>query len=576
MRRLLQSLIRTDEDLEALCLDYFPEIHSRFARGMDRLAKFNLLIELTAPTKIVTGLRDCFREDLSAQAMIDHFLAEPQRDEEREARTQWNKIEQLHLQREERVRLGQSTAEIDKELVAAKRAQRADTALSEGGILKDRYRLIECVGRGGFAKVWRAFDRIERRTVAVKILRGDLKEEPRRLERFERGARQMKGLNHANIVRVLEGPEESDGFHYFIMDYLSGGDLLHAVTTRSFAQAVCRRAILEVGRALEYAHERSLVHRDVKPQNILLDEKGTAFLTDFDLVWAADTTGGTQSGFLGTHIYVAPEQAEDAKSVDRRADVYALGMTALFVLHGGVLPQKAVYQRALFIDGLDCPEALKALLRETTALDPDERPATAEEFCRRFAAALPEAAPSVAVPTTDRPISIPSRRRTGGILGISVIGLLLLGASYLGFRKTPSASSHRSVATVDESQHIEALAAALPVPKKTESPAAPSVPAAPTKTAKIGVLKSAPAAEPIKVQFAFTDRGKIGLSCGGKPMINQDCAALSEICKVTTLVYPGELCSARNATGKKRYTYLELKRVGTDRKDIRHVLVRFD
>lgn len=389
VRRLLQSLIRTDEDLEALCLDYFTSVHSRFARGMDRLGKVNLLIELTEPAKVVAGLRERFSKDPSALATIDHCLAGPHTEEEREARAQWDKIEQLYIQREQLLRQGQSTADVDKELVTIKRAQRADPLINEGALLRDRYRLINCIGRGGFAKVWSSFDRMDRRTVAVKILRGEHNAEPVRRERFIRGARHMKELSHSNIVRVLDGPEESDGFLYFVMDYLHGGDLYHAVLDRKIDLTVSLRAILDVGSALAHVHQRGLIHRDVKPQNILLNEQGTAYLTDFDLVWAADTTGGTQTGFLGTHLYVAPEQAEEAKSVDHRVDIYSLGMTALFVLHGTTLPQKAVYQRALFIDELPCPENLKSLLRQATAIDPADRPANVLEFCRQFTELLP-------------------------------------------------------------------------------------------------------------------------------------------------------------------------------------------
>ncbi len=95
-----------------------------------------------------------------------------------------------------------------------------------------------------------------------------------------------------------------------------------------------------------------------------------------------------RTGFLGTHLYAAPEQAEDAKSVDARADTYSLAMTTLFVLFGRPLPQQAMYQRALFIDGLHCGEPAKALLRQATAIDPDDRPASIASFCRELAHVL--------------------------------------------------------------------------------------------------------------------------------------------------------------------------------------------
>lgn len=183
----------------------------------------------------------------------------------------------------------------------------------------------------------------------------------------------MQALHHPHIVRVLDGPAEDNGFHYFVMDYLPGGDLFHAVSTKKLDRAAALRALLQVAEALEYAHKRGLVHRDVKPQNILLDEQGAALLTDFDLVWAPDTTGGTSTGFLGTHVYVAPEQAENAKVSDARADIYSLGMTVLFVLHGRSLPQAAVYQRADFIAKLGCSQRAGVLLRHATAIELEKR-----------------------------------------------------------------------------------------------------------------------------------------------------------------------------------------------------------
>ena len=183
-----------------------------------------------------------------------------------------------------------------------------------------------------------------------------------------------------------------------------------ALPPKALACAEAETAVVARGvlRALSFIHNKcNVIHRDVKPQNILLDGMGIARLTDFDLVWAADTTGGTRTGFLGTHLYAAPEQAEDAKSVDARADTYSLAMTTLFVLFGRSLPQQAMYQRALFIDGLPCGEPAKALLRQATAIDPDDRPASIASFCRELASVL-------RIPTVVKPSQMPFA--DGGVL----------------------------------------------------------------------------------------------------------------------------------------------------------------
>ena len=388
LRRLVQALLKSDEDLDAFCMDYFQVVHDRFALGMDRLAKINLLLKLASPNAVLTRLQTIHQNDLSALATISHLLTEPQTEEAKRTKANWEQLDLLCLKKDEIKQRSESTALIDKEIAALKRAQRSDPQVVEGEILQDRYRLIETIGRGGFAKVWKAFDKERQRVVAIKILHIEQSDEPKRVERFKRGACQMQGLNHQHIVRVLDGPGEHKDFHYFVMEYVSGGDLFHAVVNRKLDLTAALLAVLQIGSALEHAHQGDLIHRDVKPQNILIDERGAARLTDFDLVWAPDTTGGTRTGAMGTFLYSAPEQMEDASKVDRRADVYSLGMTTLFVLYGKTLPRRVIDSRALFIDELKCPETTKALLRRATASDPDDRPATVESFCRELADTL--------------------------------------------------------------------------------------------------------------------------------------------------------------------------------------------
>ncbi len=131
----------------------------------------------------------------------------------------------------------------------------------------------------------------------------------------------------------------------------------------------------QVARALDFAHARGIVHRDVKPANILLTGDGDAKLTDFDLVRAFDTTGGTRTGsMLGTFLYMAPEAMHQAKEVGPAADVYSLAMTAAFVLHRRELPPGVLRDPAGFFSGLQAPRGAKEALVRAASWDPEERP----------------------------------------------------------------------------------------------------------------------------------------------------------------------------------------------------------
>ena len=280
----------------------------------------------------------------------------------------------------------QDTAELDALIVSVKREQRQFRQLQAGEVLNDRYELLEVIGTGGFARIWQAYDLNAGQLVAVKILHAESSDEPRRIERFNRGARQMKELRHPNILRVLEDPTEYLGFHYFVMDYYPGGDLSQALTSGTIDRHDALRALMDIGAALAYAHSRHVIHRDVKPMNILLDGLGKAYLADFDLVWAANTTGGTRPGSqLGTYLYAPPEQDENAESVDERADVYSLGMTTFFVIFGKKLTRRVTNQLALSIDKLDCEKPVKDPLHRATAYNPEDRPASIHAFCSQLA-----------------------------------------------------------------------------------------------------------------------------------------------------------------------------------------------
>ncbi|MCX6056753.1 MAG: serine/threonine-protein kinase, partial [Chloroflexi bacterium] len=193
-----------------------------------------------------------------------------------------------------------------------------------------RYHILEQLGEGGMATVYKAYDTRLERDVAVKVIRMErltIETMPRALKRFEREAKSLGKLTHPNIVPVSDYGE-FDGKPYLVMPYLPGGTLKQKMgKPMPWQEAV--QLLLPIAEALDYAHSQNMIHRDVKPANILLTQRGQPMLTDFgiakvlDLEETLDLTG--TSAAVGTPEYMAPEQAT-AKFVDHRVDIYSLGV----------------------------------------------------------------------------------------------------------------------------------------------------------------------------------------------------------------------------------------------------------
>ena len=196
--------------------------------------------------------------------------------------------EQLERVRQRKQRLrdaGIETDDVDREILGLRRQLREGGQLRAGDALGDgRYLLVTSVGRGGFAVVWEAFDHARQQRVAIKVLHQHLAGDPQCKARFFRGARVMMDLKYPAVVRILDPRGEDEGFCYFVMDLVPGGNLQEEVLAQRVKPGDVLRFILQVGAALALAHARDMVHRDVKPANILLDENRNAKLTDFDLV----------------------------------------------------------------------------------------------------------------------------------------------------------------------------------------------------------------------------------------------------------------------------------------------------
>jgi tRNA A-37 threonylcarbamoyl transferase component Bud32 len=204
----------------------------------------------------------------------------------------------------------------------------------EGRILDGRYRLGSLVGVGGMAKVYLADDRVLERQVAVKVLSPPYAQDPVFVERFRREARAAARLSHPNVVAVFDSGSDADQ-HYLVMEYVAGQSLAELLVRQD--RLAPRRAAelgVEVCAALTAAHAQGLVHRDVKPANVLVGDDGRVKVTDFGIAKAAAATTLTGTGtVLGTAAYLSPEQAQGGP-VDARSDLYSLGCVLYELLCG--------------------------------------------------------------------------------------------------------------------------------------------------------------------------------------------------------------------------------------------------
>src|SRR4051795_2449427 len=195
-----------------------------------------------------------------------------------------------------------------------------------GTKLSGRYRIEDEIGSGGMSTVYCAFEETLERQVALKIMHSDISSDPAALERFRREARTVAQLSHPHVVMVIDAGED-EGHPYIVFEHVRGETLKDRIRRQGalpVGEAVAYA--IEIGRALQAAHERGLVHRDVKPQNVLLDEEGRAKVTDFGIASGLGFEQLTGTGHvIGTTDYVSPEQAM-GHPVTGQSDVYSLGI----------------------------------------------------------------------------------------------------------------------------------------------------------------------------------------------------------------------------------------------------------
>ncbi len=312
-------------------------------------------------------------------------------------------------------------------------------------VLGGRYRILRVLGQGGMGAVYQARDQELDRIIALKVIRPELAGNPSILQRFKQELILSRHVTHKNVVRIYD-MGEADGTRFITMEYVEGEDL-RGVLSRD-GKLKPREAVeivVQICRALEAAHVEGVIHRDLKPQNVMRDPQGRVVVMDFGLARSLEAPGMTQTGALvGTLEYMSPEQAMGAE-LDQRSDLFALGLIFYELLTGKV-PYKAdtaiaslmrrTQERAIPVADIDgtIPKSLSAIVARCLERDPKDRYATAEELLRQLeawkanpsisTAALsrmyPSSAPS-AHSSVQISLNLPSKKGWIGVAGVSVL-----------------------------------------------------------------------------------------------------------------------------------------------------------
>src|SRR5580700_8498636 len=257
-------------------------------------------------------------------------------------------------------------------------------------IIDGRYRVISRLGSGGMADVYLAQDQLLGREVAVKVLHHHFAEDQEFVERFRREASSAAALSHPNIVAIFDRGEWN-GTYYIAMEYVAGRTLKAIVREQGALEpAAAIEIVVQILRAARFAHRRGVIHRDLKPHNVILDEEGRARVTDFGIARAGASDMTLTGSIMGTAQYLSPEQAQGL-AVSASSDLYSVGVI-LYELLTGVVPfegetavaiafkQVSAEPRAPSSVNPAVPAALDAIVLRALAKDPAQRFADADEF----------------------------------------------------------------------------------------------------------------------------------------------------------------------------------------------------
>lgn len=342
--------------------------------------------------------------------------------------------------------------------------------------VEGRYRVTDMLGRGGMGAVFLADDLRLGRAVAIKVLRPELATEGSHVGRFEREARIAAGLDHPNIIPIY-AVEEVDGLHYFVMKHITGKSLDELFSAEPWPVEHCRQILWQAACGLGHAHQRGVIHRDVKPSNIMIDEAGRAIITDFGISKALlqDTQYTSTGQLLGTPRYVSPEQAQGIP-LDGRSDQYSLAIVGYQMLVGR-LPLIAESVHALLYKHIyevpptsqsvrpDIPDRISEALHRAMAKNPADRFATMEDFAT---AIWPERPVRAGQPTPTiggfSPLARLIRRRKPKHRALAAAAVVAagLGIAFLVGRGTERRQSDLTVSAANPSASLDSQPGVVP------------------------------------------------------------------------------------------------------------------
>ncbi len=265
------------------------------------------------------------------------------------------------------------------------------------------YQIVAPLGEGGMAAVYKAYQPAMERYVALKVLPRHIADNPEFVVRFEREAKLLAQLQHPHILPVFDSGR-SEGYAYIVMPFLHNGTLTDLLVGKPLPLIQIRKVITQLGEALDYAHTRGLIHRDVKPSNVLMDESGNCLLTDFGLARMVESPINltTSGAIMGTPAYMSPEQGS-GQTIDGRSDVYSLGVI-LYEMATGRLPYKGETPMAVIFKHIQdplpppvelnpsLPEMVELVILKALAKRPQDRYQTAGEMVHALQVAIQESA----------------------------------------------------------------------------------------------------------------------------------------------------------------------------------------
>ncbi|NIM94368.1 MAG: protein kinase [Anaerolineales bacterium] len=262
------------------------------------------------------------------------------------------------------------------------------------------YQILEKLGQGGMATVFKAYHPALDRHVAIKVLHPAFKEDPHFLERFQREARVVAKFEHPNIVPIYDFAEHK-GQPYLVMKFIEGETLKARLSKEPLSKEEGTEIIVAVGDALDYAHELGVLHRDIKPSNILISTDGRIYLTDFGLARIAEVGASTISGdmLMGTPQYISPEQAKGDRKLDKRTDIYSFGIV-IYEICVGKVPYSADTPFSIIHDHIyaplplpqeinpNVPSDIQRLLLKALAKNREDRYSSTKEMIQAYSQAL--------------------------------------------------------------------------------------------------------------------------------------------------------------------------------------------